>query len=309
MLELTVVTARLAQFACAMVLLGAPLFFIYGLPARGPRAASDLGWPRPLLLGAALVLAVAGVASLCAQTAVMSGSIADAFKVDALSDVMTHSQFGLGTAARAGLAVAAGLALIVARPSHALWLGLSVLAAGIVASFAWTGHGAIDEGWAGGIHLAGDILHLWAAAAWLGALAVLGLLLIRRSVAKPELAALHRALAKFSGVGSAVVALLLATGLVNSWFLVGPSHLSDLLWTLYGRLLTAKVALFAAMLGLAAANRFRLTPRLGQVLGDDSEATGAVAALRGSVLLETAIAFVVLVLVSLLGTNAPPASH
>jgi putative copper resistance protein D len=311
MLTLTVVAGRMAQFAGAMVLFGSPLFFVYGLPGQGPGAAKIQRWPRPLLSGAAILLALASIVSFCAQTAVMSGSITDALKPDALASVLTDTQFGFGTAARLGLAILAGLILAVAKPSRALWLATSALGAGGVASFAWTGHGASDEGMAGGIHLASDVLHLLAAAVWLGALTALSVLLLRLKSADSngERATLHRALEGFSGIGSAIVAVLLATGLANSWFLIGPAHLTALFRTTYGLLLTAKVALFGVMLGLAAANRFQLTPRLGRALAAEPQGRGAVAALRRSVLLETSIAVLVLVVVSVLGTFAPPSAQ
>lgn len=103
------------------------------------------------------------------------------------------------------------------------------------------------------------------------------------------------------------MALLLLTGLVNSWFLVGPDHLSALAPSAYGLLLVAKVVLFAGMLGLAAINRFRLTPGLGAALAG-APPQAALAALRRSIVLETAAAIAVLALVSLLGTLAPPAA-
>ena len=308
MLSLTVVAARLAQFASAMILFGSPLFFVYGLPAKGPGAAVGMSWPRPFLLGAAVLFAIAAVVSLCAQTAVMSGSTADAFRLDALTGVLTGTQFGLGTAARLILAVLAVAGLIVGRLSRPLWLVLAVLGAGATASFAWTGHGAIDDGAAGWAHLVGDILHLLAASVWLGALTVLTLLLLHAEGAgrRETPAALHRALAGFSGIGSGAVAVLLATGLLNSWFLIGPSHIAEIGRTTYGLLVLAKVALFAGMLALAAANRFQLTPRLGAALERDPDACDdAVAALRRSVLLETSLGAVVLLAVAVLGTLAP----
>jgi putative copper resistance protein D len=154
--------------------------------------------------------------------------------------------------------------------------------------------------------LASDILHLLAAAVWLGALTALAILLTTaREGARDDAAALHSALARFSGVGSAVVAVLLATGLVNSGFLVGPSRLGQLFLTPYGVILLAKVTLFAGMLGLAAWNRFRLTPRLEQALGGVG---AAVASLRRSVVLESAAGALVLALVSVMGVLAPPSS-
>jgi copper resistance protein D len=66
----------------------------------------------------------------------------------------------------------------------------------------------------------------------------------------------HRALERFSGVGTVLVGTLVATGLINSWFLVGPENVEGLLGTDYGLLLALKLALFAGMLALAGANRF-----------------------------------------------------
>jgi putative copper resistance protein D len=301
MLALTVVGARLAQFACAMILLGCPLLFLYGLPAQGAAAARTLGWPRPLLLGAAIGLALATILALSAQTAVMTDTPSDALRPDAIAGVIADTQFGRVSALRLGLALAAGLLLRVAKPSRGLWLGAAVLGAGIAASFAWTGHGAADEGAAGVLHLVSDVLHLVAAGIWIGALVALSGLLLQPGAGD----ALHGALKGFSGLGSLVVAVILATGLVNTWFLVGPAHLAGLVGAAYGRLLLAKVAVFLAMLGLAAANRFRLTPRLGLALRSGVSPEAAIAALRRSVLAETAAALLVLLLVSLLGMIAP----
>jgi len=54
--------------------------------------------------------------------------------------------------------------------------------------------------------------------------------------------------------------VVLATGIVNGWILVGSWH--ALIATFYGQLLILKIALFAVMLLIAAANRFWLMPRL-----------------------------------------------
>ena len=303
------VTARLIQFAAATVLFGAPLFFLYGLRARVGDEPARLGWPRWGLAVAGAALLVGTVVSLGAQTASMTGQPAAAFQADSLWEVMSGTQFGLAVAARLGLATAAILHLLLMRPSRRLWAVLAGLGAGALASFAWTGHGAADDGVAGAVHLGADIIHLLAAGVWLGALAVLATLLrtTRQTPDQWTLQTLHRGLEGFSGVGTAVVALLLLTGLVNSWFLIGPDHLDALATSAYGLLLGAKVLVFGGMLGLAAINRFRLTPGLGAALAG-APPQAALAALRRSVLLETAAAIVVLALVSLLGTLAPPSA-
>jgi putative copper resistance protein D len=303
------VAARLIQFAAATVLFGAPLFFLYGLRARSGAEPARLGWPRWGLSVAGAALLVGAVASLCAQTASMTGEPAAAFQPDSLWEVMSGTQFGLAVATRLVLAMAAIIHVLLIRPSRLLWAVLAGLGAGALASFAWTGHGAADDGASGALHLTADVLHLLAAGVWLGALAVLAAMLAatRRRSDLRTLQALHDGLEGFSGVGTAVVALLVLTGLVNSWFLVGPAHLGALLTSAYGLLLGAKILVFAGMLGLAAINRFRLTPGLGAALAG-APPQAILAALRRSLLLETAAAIAVLALVSLLGTLAPPAA-
>jgi putative copper resistance protein D len=305
---LVIAAARFLQFVCALALMGCPAFFVYILPSEGLGAASGLRWPRLLLRVAAIGLALGAAVQLSAQTAVMTDTPADAFHPAAIAGVITDTQFGRITALRAGLALAAGLLLLIGRPSRPLWLGVAVLGAAMVASFAWTGHGSADEGLAGALHMAADVLHLMAAAVWIGALIALSALLLgAKGLGAEGLPALHGALKGFSGIGSAVVAVILATGLINSGFLVGPAHLTGLVTTAYGLMLTAKVVLFLLMLGLAAANRFQLTPRLEAALGGPAD--GALDALRRSLALETALSLGVLVMVALLGTIAPPSAQ
>jgi putative copper resistance protein D len=255
------------------------------------------------------VLLAGALAGLAAQTAIMTGTPADAWRPRVWLSVVTGADFGPAMAGRIALALAALAVSARVRPSPALWGATSGLGGAVLASFAWTGHGVADEGPAGAVHLAGDVVHLLAAGVWLGALAVLAILLLAaaaRSGAGPEaLVALHRGLAGFSGVGTATVAALLASGLLNSWFLVGPRHVGDLLATAWGRVLCAKLVVFLAMLGLAGLNRFRLTPELGRSLADPA---AALRRLRLSVAVETGAGALVLVLVGLLGALAPPSA-
>ena len=61
-------------------------------------------------------------------------------------------------------------------------------------------------------------------------------------------------------MGYAAVALLAATGAINTLLLVG--NVDSLAGTPYGRLLSLKILLFPVMVVLALINRFRLLPRL-----------------------------------------------
>lgn len=305
MLEPAVILLRLAQYAGAMILFGSSLFLVYALPGEGAGSGAQLGWPRRLLTWSAAGLLAATVLGLLGQTAILAGSIREALTSASLSAVMTTMAMGPSSLVRAVAGAMALSALAMLQPGRTLWWICAALGAVVCATFAWMGHGAATEGSPGLLHLVADILHALAAGVWVGALMIFfGLL--RRQADNPDLdRVLHQALHSFSGIGSALVAALVATGLVNSWFLVGPTRLTGLWTTTYGQLLSLKLALFAGMLALAAANRFRHTPALGLALGGAQARRPALAALRRSLLWESAFALAILGLVAWLGTLAP----
>lgn len=306
MLEPAVIVLRLIQYAGTMVLMGSALFFLYALPKTGAASATALKWPRPLLAAGATAVLVGSLLGVIAQTIVMAGSLQEGLKPSSLSFVMTSTGLGRASLVRVVAAGMALSALLILRPSRGLWRLAALLGVVICASLAWMGHGAASEGPGALLHLMSDIIHALAAAVWIGALAAFLILLCSRSPGTlGSHRALHHALHGFSGVGAALVALLVATGLINSWFLVGPTRLGDLLTTPYGQLLLAKLALFGVMLGLAAANRWRLTPALQHALDADRPPNAELAELRRSLMLETASALAVLCLVAWLGTLAP----
>ncbi len=300
-----IIAARFIQFAGAVSLFGAPLFLLYGLGAG--RTRLDLRWASTIIRISCILLFFGAAASLLGQTASMAGDPNMAFDHDALTMVVTGTGFGAAISVRLALSAILLLFSLVLPARTGLWILASLGGAIILASFAWTGHGAAEGGGAGLVHALSDVIHLIAAGVWLGALAALSILTttLQRSKDAAELQFLHRALKNFSGIGSLVVAALLASGLVNSWFLVGPTHLVGLFTETYGRLLLAKLALFGLMLLLAAANRFSHTPRLGRGLVSDGDVAKAMIGLKQSVLLEAVIGLSVLALVSIMGTLAP----
>jgi putative copper resistance protein D len=290
-----------------MVLLGSSLFFVYALPRRGPGSAVGLRWARPLLFASAAALLAASVMGLLAQTIVLAGSVQDGLQPDALGAAVTQMSFGKSSLFRAVTASLFVVAFALVRPGRAGWW-IAVLAGGLIcASFSWMGHGAATKGPEGLLHLTSDMLHTLTAGVWIGALGAFLILLatdVRQSDAGRE--ALHRALQGFSGLGSALVAVLVATGLINSWFVIGLAGLPRLWTSAYGQLLTVKLVLFVAMVALAAANRFHLTPRLGAALGGAAPTRESVVALRNSLAWETGLSIAVLALVAWFGTLAPP---
>jgi len=305
-LDAVVILLRLAQYAGAVVLVGTPLFLLYGLSASEAQA---LHWPRRLVFIASAILSVTSLIALVAQTAVMAGSITEGLKPASLGFMVTGSTLGPAFLIRAFIAAAAGILLVAARPSRSIWIAVTVAGLIAVASFAWTGHGAATEGSGHMIHLVASILHSWAAGVWLGALVVLLILTLdaRKGTSGAD-RTLYRALHGFSGVGTAAVAVLVLSGLINSWFMIGPGNLSGLLTTPYGLLLTGKLMLFALMLVLAAANRFHLTPDLGKALDDPWDLAVALRRLKRSLVLETGLALALLAAVAVMGTLAPVAA-
>ncbi len=303
MLEVAVIALRWLQYSGAVVLLGAPLFLLYSF--RGVEGPT-LGWARPTLVLSAAVVALGSLAALVAQTAVMAGSLSEAVKPASLSFMVTGTALGMAMVARAVVAVLGLLAVVALKPGRALWSLTTVAGLIVAASFAWAGHGAATEGPGGLVHLIADIIHSVAAALWLGALAALTILLLRRTA--PDDLAVHRALHGFAGLGTLAVGLLVLTGLVNSWFLVGLAQIGDLGGSFYGQLLITKLVLFALMLALAAGNRYRLTPALGAVLAGGEDPRQPLERLRHSVVAETLVGAVLLAVVAVMGTLAPPSA-
>lgn len=300
------VAVRFALYGVLSGLFGLSAFSLYGLRAGERDSALAL---KPWLVGSGVLGLLLSAVALALLAASMAGTSPWPIDREAIGMLLSGSATGTAWEARmAALAVATIAALVAAGRVYRL--GLVALASGIaLATLAWTGHGAMDEGAIGWAHLLADILHLVAAGAWVGAL--LGLILLATRplprVDAAHLALTHRALHGFGTVGTIVVVTLVVTGLINAWLLVGADHVTNLAVTLYGQFLIVKLALFAVMLGLAALNRFRLTPRFeASIAAKDHR--GALGALRRSLAVEATCVVAILALVAWLGTLEPPAS-
>ena len=304
------VAARAVHFASAMLLFGElVLVLAVASPAwrKAGRAAfdQDQGIGHRLLVAEGWSLAVSiasGAIWLAVEASSMSGmSLDQAISRDTLGLVLSKTVFGRLWVWRFGLAVAFG-ALLVALGrtdigrSRSRWaLGCVVVAAAYLASLAWAGHAAAGQGSQRYLQLSSDVVHLLAAGGWLGALPGLVFLLGRDE--PPRTAA--RAAQRFSTLGAVSVSALVLSGLANAWYLVG--SVPALVGTEYGRLLLAKVAVFAAMVMLAAVNRLSLTPRLQR------QDARALPILRRNAMVEIAAGIIVVAIVGALGTTVPGA--
>jgi copper resistance protein D len=257
-----------------------------------------------------LILAeLSGTAWLVLTAQSMSGeALADVFSQGVLWTVLAQTTFGNYWFVRFVVACALAGVFVPFLPAQNLkpnWLKAAaiILAAAFVGSLAWSGHAIGGQGAEGILHPAADVLHLIAAAAWAGALVPLALLLAMAG--RDALAVARTATLRFSKLGIVSVGTLLATGIVNTWYLAG--SIPALLGTDYGRLLLIKIVLFLAMVGIAAVNRLRLTARIV----NDANLAGAqqaVRQLRRNAAIEASIGAVIIGIVAVLGT-LPPGSH
>ena len=248
-----------------------------------------------LLVFSALALAiVSGAAWLVLVAADIYGApIIEVCLHGGVMSVLTDTRFGQIAIARLALALLLGALL----PWPATQFAQLTVAALLIVLLAFIGHAGATPGLAGRVHLTSDIVHLLGAGAWLGGLPALAILLAQaRASSDPAWHALATSSTRrFSRLGIISVAALLASGLVNSWnLLAGPR---DLVATDYGRLVLLKIALFAAMVAIAAVNRYHLTPQLA--------APAAMRALQRNSLAETGLGLGVLVFAAALGTMVP----
>ncbi len=308
MLDWAIVSARLLQFGCALVLFGFSLFCIYGFreEAHGPSAA-HWGWPR-LSVVIAATGALIGVFWWVAASAATFFPSAGLFDPSTMWIVLTETGFGQIAFMRVALLALSIAVIVFLSSTRIVWIVQSMLGALIVASFAWTGHGVFNSGLEGFVHTTADILHLIAAGIGISALMSLGVLIWRSVHAQTasEAQTTLESLDRFSGIGPTLVAVLVFTGLVNSWFLIGIARWSALFTTEYGIALTIKLALFCGMLLLAAINRYRLSPRLRSDLDRGLSPALVLRRLRVAVLTEFGLSIIVLSAVAFMGTWEPP---
>jgi putative copper resistance protein D len=254
------------------------------------------------------LLLLSGAAWLWLVAADLDGAgLGPALADGTVAKVLTGTWFGQVWLGRAvlGLMLAA---LLWPAPSVTPGLRLGAregailtLSALLLGSIALVGHAAAETGKGPPWHLAADLVHLWAAGAWLGALPPLGFAFAR--IGWNGGLKIARAIAKgFARLGIASVTALIAAGLVNAWYMVGGWE--PLVSTPYGRLLLLKIAFFLAMLACAARNYLTHTPRLST-----ASAAPSLVALRRNTYLEIALGVAVLLAVGVLVGSAPALPH
>lgn len=288
MLDTLLPVVRLVHYVAAMQLFGAAAFATL---LATPTTAAGLAAPlRALATACAILVALSALAWLAVQAGTFGDGPADALDPATLQLVLFRTQFGRVWIVV--LAIAAAMLLAIAVPWRLRGRVLLALSAALLAALGLVGHLAAADSWLGFAGRASQVVHLLAAAFWIGSLVPL-LLCLRRARNAGGLREAELALQRFSGLGHLAVALTLATGLFNTWMLVGGSALD--LASPYQALLAGKIGLVLLMIGLALLNRYVLLPEL------PTAGPRATQLLR-SIVGEIVVGAVVLALVSILGT-------
>lgn len=295
---------RLALYLALMLLFGVALFALYGLTPGQRTDRTLLNTPR-LLAASALLGLLLSLAALLHLAQVMSG-VARVFELHPhlLRMLLLETDVGWSWMLRVAALALAGFAAwrISHAPTRNTWLAM-LGGALALASLAWSGHGAMDEGPRRYLHLGSDILHLLGAGAWLGALLMFAGLAAKQAPDALRVQLLARTLKGFEHIGALLVVSLALSGLLNYLLIAGPS-VALLSASTYGVLLSLKLLLFAALLVFAALNRWHLTPLLQRSI-EAGDYRVAVNALRRSLLLELAGAVLIVALVAWLGLLNP----
>ena len=263
------------------------LLLVAGVPLHALAAGQVLAFRARLVLALlAIVAAFASAWWALESVAAMAGvSLAE---LDQSTAEVLLSQTPLGKVMEWRLTALAAVFLACFVPLRVLRLPILALAGSVaLGSVAWTGHAGASEM---ALHRVSDVAHVLAAATWIGALAVFVTSAFSREGA--DIAAL----ARFARTGSVVVAVLILTGLLNTLAIAGWPMMFEARWF---SILAVKLALFAAMLALAAGNRWRIVPAL------ERGEPGATARLRRSLVLEFAAGIGVVGAVALLGVLDP----
>jgi copper resistance protein D len=300
-MDLGIMATRFVQFCSAMFLCGAPVFVLATTLccAEDDDGSAEISrWLRRWSLAAAVTALVSGLAWLDIETAIMGGGWDNAVDPGTISAVLFNTEFGHAWQWHLTLETA-----LVAAPflpmRRAWWLLLvSLLGAAHVASIAWAGHAVMGTV---PYELLVQVIHLLAGGLWLGSLAALFHLLRSARRMPSAAAAVRTMLPLYSRAGYVVVAALVLTGVGNSVPLIDSA--SALYTTSYGRVLTVKIVLVAAMISMALANRFMLAPAVAR-----GEGAAPIARLVRRVAVEQGLAALVLAAVSVLGM-LPPATH
>ncbi|MBI3967785.1 MAG: copper resistance protein CopC/CopD, partial [Chloroflexi bacterium] len=234
-------------------------------PAVAISESDSVGQARRLALASWVVAIVATLLLAVYQANEASG--AGLFAAGPLVTLLTGTRFGTLWWTRLALLLVLGALvwqwprLRTVRENWPHALGFALLAS-VLATQALGSHsaGAPTATW---VAIALDWLHLVGVVAWIGGIVhlLVQLPILARAGSRADSAkVLAATVSRFSRLATISVAVLAATGIYQTWLLVG--SLDALLGTDYGWTLLLKLALVAPLVALGGVNQFGWAPRL-----------------------------------------------
>jgi copper transport protein len=218
-----------------MVLFGAAwvALAVARAPAPDLLAMAAVGW---------VLTAVGSVVVVAVQWAEIGAPI----------ETLLATSIGLAALVRVASLALVGIALVALAVLPRFggvrgWAAVAATAAAAIVVDVGTGHAAADPTWL--LQIAAQSMHGIAAAAWVGGLA--GLLLVLRTTPAGERLDTARRFSSWAGIALAIVAI---TGAARAFVEIGT--LDALVGTDFGRVVIAKSALLLILAGLGAVNRF-----------------------------------------------------
>jgi putative copper export protein len=277
------------------------IFALVGATAAALQWTTDLGAATVRLRARALwyallaggVLTVATLANLYTQTWLFFGAD-EGVNPETLRIIAMDTGWGAGWRVQfAAATFALAGAALASRGDRVGWPTLAVGALAAAGTQALTGH-AVEMSWLNPA-VASQTVHVAAGALWIGSLAIVTLVVVRRETDGELIAAV---VGRFSPLAVVSVAALTIAGGASAYlYLDSPS---DLWITVYGRVLSAKVVAFGCAAAVGYHNWKTIRPRLPQ--------PSAVTELRRAVTAELALAIIVLALTAFLVALPLPAS-
>lgn len=292
-MDLSLYVVRFLHYTAALQLFGIAVFQVWIAPPQLRHAITDTS--RRIAIASAAVLLVSGLAWLMFMAGSMGSGWTDITNLSVIGTVLRVTQFGQVWFWHLLLvALLLPIAALGLRGS-AGWAALALLSTLALGSLGLIGHAAIAEGYAGLLNRSSHILHALSSGFWLGSL--LPLLYSLRMLKSPELGVpANVALRKFSGLGHYAVAIALASGISNSWFILRNVEINPAVP--YQSLLLLKIALVGVMLLLALVNRYVFVPRI------PNNGPGA-RQLHDGTIAEIVVSAAILTLVAMLGVLSP----
>ncbi|SLN63763.1 copper resistance D family protein [Ruegeria meonggei] len=275
------ILAKAIGYGAALLAMGGVLFIVL-FATRAE--ASVLRLARYLAVGAAIV----GLAMLALRFGIRAARISGMGFDGATDPIMLGFVWDSPLGAAAIWRGVGELAILAILLSHVgQWFALAGSLA-VAISFAQVGHSLGEPRAILAVLL---VLHLLAAAFWVGAL-----LPLRKAALTPTGADL---LHHFGSVAAYGVAVLIVAGAALAWLL--SDSVAALFGTAYGLGLLVKVVIVSALFGLAALNKLRFVPALR------AEKRGAEIALRRSISMEMlAVVLILFATATLTSVTTPP---